>query len=118
MMALGTFFDVVGDYSLVILSATVVLLVIKGFQVWNQQSHVPGPFLASISNIPRLLWARSGAAHLKHINLHQKYGKLVRLGPNSISIGDATEVLQIYGTTGPNFGKVSGSQNYSSAIWQ
>ncbi|KAF3012828.1 hypothetical protein E8E14_009139 [Neopestalotiopsis sp. 37M] len=63
------------------------------------------PLLASISNIPRLLWARSGAAHLKHIDLHQKYGKLVRLGPNSISIGDATEVLQIYGTTGPNFGK-------------
>ncbi|KAI0024608.1 cytochrome P450 [Xylariomycetidae sp. FL0641] len=71
---------------------------------WLQQSHVPGPFLASISNLPRLVWVKSGNAHWKHIALHEKYGDLVRIGPNTISIGDPRHLSSIYGI-GANFKK-------------
>ncbi|KAK4225578.1 cytochrome P450 [Podospora fimiseda] len=65
---------------------------------WRRHRHVPGPFLASISNIPRLRWAWSGQAHRMHLQLHGKYGKLVRIGPNCISVGDPREIQKIYGT--------------------
>jgi hypothetical protein len=71
-----------------------------------KQSHIPGPFLASLTNIPRTRWAYSGRAHEIQIDLHKRYGKLVRLGPNCISVGDPLAIPQIYGT-GANFPKVS-----------
>ncbi|KAI1371584.1 cytochrome P450 [Hypoxylon crocopeplum] len=74
------------------------------FRSWMRQCHVPGPAFASISNIPRLRWARSKKAHITHISLHRKYGDLVRIGPNTISIGDPLAISKIYGT-GANFGK-------------
>ena len=62
--------------------------------------HVPGPLLASITNIPRVLWVLSNRAHDIHISLHERYGKLVRFGPNMVSVGDATEISKIYGFGG------------------
>lgn len=76
-----------------------------------KQSHIPGPFLASITNIPRVRWGYSGRAHEIQIDLHKKYGKLVRLGPNCISVGDPLAIPQIYGT-GANFPKVSISPDF------
>lgn len=99
-------FTVLSDYSELMIISGLSLLVAWVFREWVRNNHVSGPFLASISNIPRLMWARSGHAHQIHIDLHRRYGKLVRLGPNAISVGEPLEVPQIYGTTGPNFGKV------------
>lgn len=76
------------------------------FRQRMKQSRIPGPFLASLTNFPRMRWSYSGRAHEIHIELHKKYGKLVRLGPNCISVGDALAIPQIYGT-GANFPKVS-----------
>ncbi|KAJ5471015.1 Cytochrome P450, partial [Penicillium desertorum] len=81
-----------------------VLLALWLYRTWKKQSHVPGPFLVSISNVPRLLWARSGSAHETHIRLHQKYGSLVRLGPNAVSVGDPREISKMYGIRS-SFGK-------------
>lgn len=75
------------------------------YRTWRKQAHIPGPFLASISNIPRLFWARSGRAHEIHIHLHEKYGSLVRLGPNAVSVGDPREISKMYGIRS-SFGKV------------
>lgn len=81
------------------------MLIFWFYHAWRGQAHVPGPFLASVSNIPRLLWARSGTAHNTHIHLHEKYGSLVRLGPNSVSVGDPREISKMYGIRS-SFGKV------------
>ncbi|CAI7666743.1 unnamed protein product [Penicillium bialowiezense] len=80
------------------------MLIFWFYHAWRKQAHVPGPFLASVSNIPRLLWARSGTAHNTHIHLHEKYGSLVRLGPNSVSVGDPREISKMYGIRS-SFGK-------------
>ncbi|KAK0727800.1 cytochrome P450, partial [Lasiosphaeria miniovina] len=81
-----------------------LLLFVWLFRSWEKQRHVPGPFLASITNLPRLGWAWSGKAHETYISLHDKYGKLVRIGPNCVSVGDPHEIQKIYGT-GVNMGK-------------
>lgn len=63
-------------------------------------SHIPGPFLASISNIPRLYWVLTGRAHDIHIALHDQYGPLMRMGSNMVSVSDPQEIGKIYGITG------------------
>lgn len=69
-------------------------------------NHLPGPWLASFSNIYRVLRVAKGTAHLQDINLHRKYGSVVRLGPNVVSIGDPKAIQKIYGITA-NLPKVS-----------
>jgi cytochrome P450 len=34
-----------------------------------------------------------------HISLHRKYGRLVRVGPNHVSVSDSNTIQQIYGTS-------------------
>jgi hypothetical protein len=60
-------------------------------------SHIPGPFVASISNF----WKISAAWHeempQRNIALHRKYGPLVRIGPDMISVDDPAALSIIYG---------------------
>ncbi|KAK1835327.1 putative cytochrome P450 pisatin demethylase-like protein [Podospora conica] len=74
------------------------LLVLWLYSSWAKHCHIPGPTIASISNIPRLVWSWSGKPHEMQIRLHKKYGKIVRLGPNCISVGDPQEISKVYGT--------------------
>jgi hypothetical protein len=62
--------------------------------------HIPGPFFASLTNLPRLLWVLKNKAHDVHIDLHRKYGDLVRIGPNVVSIADPAEIPRIYDYSG------------------
>ena len=57
---------------------------------------LPGPFLASISNIPRVYTCYAGKQMLNHIALHRKYGPLVRIGPNHVSFSDSLLIPLIY----------------------
>ena len=73
--------------------------------VWNLQSYfrlrsIPGPSWAAWTNYPRLRWVLKGNAHDTHIALHRKYGRLVRFGPNMVSISDPAEISNIYGFNG------------------
>ena len=61
-------------------------------------ASVPGPFLAAITDFWR--WN----AHKKALfygpvltDLHRKYGRLVRIGPNIVSVADLPAVPFIYG---------------------
>ena len=71
--------------------------------------QVPGPFLAAWSNLPRVSWALSKRAHEIHIELHEKYGDLVRFGPNMVSISDPREIPTLYPMR-PGFVKVGISE--------
>lgn len=70
-------------------------------------SHIPGPFIARFSNIPRLYWVFYRNAHNIHISEHRQYGEtgpscgttwapLVRYGPNAVSVGSAEAIGTIY----------------------
>lgn len=58
--------------------------------------NVPGPLLARVSR----LWARAGNFHgckSQRIHAaHQKYGPVVRVGPNELSFADPSAVRDIY----------------------
>ncbi|KAI1469876.1 cytochrome P450 [Daldinia caldariorum] len=45
----------------------------------------PGPFLASFSRIWKVMSTVSEQTHLHHIELHRKYGPIVRISPNELS---------------------------------
>lgn len=60
---------------------------------------IPGPFLASFTDLWRLLAVDKGNFEVVLQVLHNKYGDLVRVGPNCISVGDPREIKQIYGIT-------------------
>ncbi|KAF7521735.1 hypothetical protein G7054_g12368 [Neopestalotiopsis clavispora] len=68
-------------------------------------SHIPGPFLARFSNLPRLYWVYKRDAHNVHIAQHRKYvnskgatawAPLVRYGPNAVSVGSASAIDTVY----------------------
>ena len=62
--------------------------------------HVPGPFFASLTNIPRAWWVWTRNAHEIHLRLHRKYGPLVRMGPNMVSITNPADVSIVYNFEG------------------
>ncbi|KAF2996518.1 hypothetical protein E8E13_006109 [Curvularia kusanoi] len=55
--------------------------------------------MAGFTNLYRLQRVLTGKAHLLDISLHRKYGSVVRLGPNLVSIGDPLAIPTIYGIT-------------------
>ena len=80
-----------------LLLTTCLLLIIHLATVWAKLRFVPGPLWASVSNFPRLYWVWTRKPFAKHIELHKKHGKLVRLGPNMVSVADPKEITTIYG---------------------
>ncbi|KAK3943388.1 Pisatin demethylase [Diplogelasinospora grovesii] len=46
----------------------------------------PGPWLASVSRLWKVISTASGRTHLQHIDLHRKYGPIVRIAPNEVSL--------------------------------
>lgn len=60
---------------------------------------IPGPAIASFTDLWRLYHIGTGRIHLTHADLHRKYGPLVRIGPNVVSVGDPKAIPIIYGST-------------------
>lgn len=58
---------------------------------------IPGPPLAAYTRLWRLYDVWKGDAHHTAIKLHRKYGPLVRIGPNIVSVADPMEIQNIYG---------------------
>ncbi|KAH7355128.1 putative cytochrome P450 oxidoreductase [Rhexocercosporidium sp. MPI-PUGE-AT-0058] len=68
-------------------------------------NHIPGPPLASWTKLWRLQNVSKGQAHRTIIDLHKKYGKLVRTAPNVVDVSDPAMIPVIYNIKG-NFKKV------------
>jgi hypothetical protein len=62
--------------------------------------HVPGPFLASLTDLwlTRKFWSGEGFGQIT-TDLHRKYGPIVRLGPNRLIFSNASAIPVIYRTT-------------------
>jgi hypothetical protein len=73
-------------------------------------NHIPGPWLASFSDIWRffVVWGRR--SEVVHRALHAKYGPLVRLGPRTVSVSDPSAIKVIYALNA-GFVKVNENQN-------
>lgn len=67
--------------------------------------NLPGPGLARLSGLYRLSMVINGDSPQNYRRLHDRYGKLVRVAPNHVSISDSSEIPRVYGI-GSKFLKV------------
>jgi hypothetical protein len=72
----------------------------------NELRNIPGPFLASILPLDRILSTAEGHQFSTHIEYHKRYGPLVRIGPNHVSFSDAEAIPLVYSIS-TKFFKVS-----------
>ena len=70
----------------------------------------PGPFLCAITNWLRFFKAWQRTPEQWHIDLHEKHGDIVRLGPNCLSFGNPKAIKIIY-ALGKGFTKVFSISN-------
>jgi hypothetical protein len=66
---------------------------------------LPGPFWARFSGLYRLSLVYKGNGPEQYRKLHKRYGSIVRVGPNHVSISDVAMIPVIYGI-GSKFTKV------------
>ncbi|KAJ5181654.1 hypothetical protein N7449_011801 [Penicillium cf. viridicatum] len=66
----------------------------------------PGPFAAKFSKSWRAYHTTSGLWHRKLVALHRKYGNVVRIAPNELSVGDPNAFRAIY-KAGAGFNKAA-----------
>ncbi|OQE14117.1 hypothetical protein PENSTE_c038G09347 [Penicillium steckii] len=59
----------------------------------------PGPFLASFSRLWIVIEILRGHAHKTQADLHEKYGSIIRIAPNEVSISDPASIKEIYSVT-------------------
>lgn len=64
----------------------------------------PGPWLASVSRLWKVKSTMSGRTHLDHVELHQKYGPIVRIAPNEVSLA-SPEAARLLLSAGKGFHK-------------
>ncbi|KAL7936441.1 cytochrome P450 [Trichoderma chlorosporum] len=69
-------------------------------------SRIPGPRLAAISNIWHAYHARNGHMFELGRTLHQKYGEVVRVGPNELWFNSTEAFDKIYMATSLNTPKI------------
>lgn len=95
-----------------IITAFVVFILLKA-RYRRALREIPGPTLAKYTRLWKLYSVWKGNHHETEIALHRKYGNLVRIGPNHISIADISAVPIIYGLNN-GFTKVGlrGLQNH------
>lgn len=85
-------------YLIYLLPICVIFLIIQALR--NKYSYgitqIEGPTLAAYTDLWRFWVVWSRRPEQVHISLHDKYGSLVRLGPNSVSVSDPEAIKIIY----------------------
>ncbi|KAJ7652807.1 cytochrome P450 [Mycena polygramma] len=66
---------------------------------FHRLHRFPGPMLWKISELPILYYAIRGTQHNAVKILHDRYGCVVQIGPNTLSFKSATAIRQIYGSS-------------------
>jgi len=74
-----------------------LLLLSSVLRSYYRLSHIPGPLLAKFTDSWRLLKVKRGDSHDTYVALHEQYGDLVRIGPNSVSISKPDAIPMVYG---------------------
>ncbi|KAF9783489.1 cytochrome P450 [Thelephora terrestris] len=60
----------------------------------------PGPFMAKLSKLWMVIVCWTGKPHECFARLHEKYGDIVRTGPNEVIVRDPAAIQPLMGTTG------------------
>ncbi|RMZ42415.1 hypothetical protein AFCA_010022 [Aspergillus flavus] len=84
-------------------TAQLLYLIVAGYiahtvyyAYWGPTARIPGPWLARFTRLWELLKVSKGHFEQVNIDLHKKYGPIVRISPNTFSISDPSAIKQIY----------------------
>ncbi|KAL4940451.1 cytochrome P450 [Aspergillus oleicola] len=66
------------------------------FYNYSRLKNIPGPTIGAVSDIWRANAQRSSRYRQHLPELHRKYGSVVRLGPDIVSLSDAECIAQVY----------------------
>lgn len=91
---MGLFPLLTGWPALAIAAACILAWTVTG---WLKRPKAPGPLLARFSNAWYAHRMIKGHFEQDNVQLHRKYGKIVRIGPNLYSIDDDAAAKVIYG---------------------
>ncbi|CAI7651341.1 unnamed protein product [Penicillium manginii] len=68
------------------------------YQIWlHPLARYPGPFWAKLTNLYSVVHAIRGDRHEDLYRLHRRHGRIVRIGPDRVSILDVQALEPIYG---------------------
>ncbi|KAL5498826.1 hypothetical protein ACEPAH_2181 [Sanghuangporus vaninii] len=67
-------------------------IVLYRLSPWHPLAKYPGPLPAKISKVWASYHTAKGKLHLDLKKLHEKYGRYVRIGPNELSVADASVI--------------------------
>jgi len=83
-------------HAAIILALTLLAQVIYRFCL-HPLRHVPGPTAARLTELWRTRRYALGGWHQDILDLHDKYGPVVRIAPNEISFVDKDALVHVYG---------------------
>ncbi|KAF4585910.1 Cytochrome P450 family protein [Ophiocordyceps camponoti-floridani] len=87
--------DVLG---LLVVGVVIWAVAVAVHRIWfHPLAGYPGPLLAKVTNVYQLYYAYKGDRHLEFWRMHQRYGKIVRFGPNALSFNSSQALKEIYG---------------------
>ncbi|KAF5973885.1 cytochrome P450 monooxygenase [Fusarium bulbicola] len=78
---------------IVLIYAWIVYLFVNG-----SLRHVPGPWYFKVSNIPLSIYEILCRRNDMILDMHKKYGPVVQIAPNEVSVANLEATKQIYGT--------------------
>lgn len=97
MLTLNITFVLLGAVAAGVLYTTTVVI----YRLYyHPLAQYPGPLLAKVTDIHQLYHAWKGDRHLQFWRMHEKYGRVVRFGPNSLTFNTNTALKEIYGFKG------------------
>ncbi|KAL3486614.1 hypothetical protein BJX62DRAFT_241844 [Aspergillus germanicus] len=88
----------------VLLLVGTISSVISGARSWNRLWHFNGPFSAAFSYFYLAKISVSGKPFETLMDVHRKYGRLVRIGPNELMTDDP-ELIKAMGSTTSNWAR-------------
>ena len=98
------------------LCSILAIVLLRQLFTWYSLRKIPGPLLAASTDLWRAYYFNNGRLASKLHALHEKYGPVVRTGPNHVSVSDPAGVPLIYGTNpvwvkGESYGTLMGVRN-------
>lgn len=90
----------------IILSSVALLLCtmfsVAVYRVWfHPLAHIPGPFWAKVTHTWQTVRSFKGTWYDDILQLHEKYGLVVRISPDEISFVDGDALKRLYGHAKP-----------------
>ncbi|KAF8802455.1 cytochrome P450 [Phlegmacium glaucopus] len=88
--------NVFGLFWLVLASSILVYRI----SPWHPLAKHPGPLICKLTKFRLAFISLGGKQHIYYDHLHQKYGDVVRVGPNELSIRNVNAITPLMGSSG------------------